>query len=95
MNKIENGQLVETTLLERQQLEQLQATVTAAALIRQNDVVRGMRNSLLAATDWTQVSDVQLSAAKKQEFATYRQALRDFMETTFDPYNPAFPTKPE
>jgi hypothetical protein len=95
MNKIENGQIVEMTTLEIQQLEQLQVLAKNASDAQQINNVRDMRNHLLAATDWTQVADNQLPAAKKQEFAVYRQALRDFMETSFDAYNPAFPTKPE
>lgn len=35
------------------------------------------RNELLQATDWTQVADGPLTDAKKAEWATYRQALRD------------------
>jgi len=95
MNKIENGEIVEMTLLERQQLEQLQTTLQEEAKTREFNNVRNTRNLLLSQCDWTQASDVQLSAAKKQEWATYRQALRDIMETVTDPFNPAFPTKPE
>ena len=35
------------------------------------------RNSLLKASDWTQLSDVSLSDDKIAEWKTYRQALRD------------------
>ena len=40
--------------------------------------MRAWRNALLAQSDWTQMSDSPLSDSKKQEWATYRQALRDF-----------------
>ena len=36
--------------------------------------IRGQRNSLLAACDWTQIAD---STADKTAWATYRQQLRD------------------
>ena len=36
--------------------------------------IRGTRNSLLAACDWTQIAD---STADKTAWATYRQQLRD------------------
>ena len=41
------------------------------------NAVRSERNALLAASDWTQLSDSALSDSKKTEWATYRQALRD------------------
>lgn len=40
--------------------------------------LRADRDRLLANTDWTQLPDVDLTAEKKGEFATYRQTLRDF-----------------
>jgi hypothetical protein len=40
--------------------------------------MRDERNSLLAQSDWTQMPDSPLTDSKKQEWATYRQALRDF-----------------
>ena len=43
--------------------------------------IRGLRNSLLQQSDWTQLSDVQLTTEKKAEWATYRQALRNMPET--------------
>lgn len=41
-----------------------------------SNAVRSKRDSLLAASDWTQLPDVP--DAVKSEWATYRQALRDF-----------------
>ncbi len=38
---------------------------------------RAERNTKLTATDWTQGADSPLSDAKKLEWQTYRQALRD------------------
>lgn len=52
------------------------------------------RNVLLKSTDWTQMPDSPLSDSKKQEWATYRQQLRDLPETT-DPLDPVWPTQPE
>ena len=37
------------------------------------------RNGKLRACDWTQIPDSPLTEEKKAEWATYRQALRDFM----------------
>jgi len=43
---------------------------------------RNLRKYLLQESDWTQLSDNALTAAKKAEWATYRQQLRD-MPATF------------
>ena len=50
------------------------------------------RNQLLAASDWTQAPDAPVD---QQEWATYRQALRDLPQNTEDPSAPLWPTKPE
>jgi hypothetical protein len=39
--------------------------------------VRRRRNQLLQESDWTQFNDSPLTDAKKTEWATYRQSLRD------------------
>lgn len=44
--------------------------------------IRGTRNNLLAACDWTQIPDC--SIPNKAAWATYRQALRDFPDTITD-----------
>lgn len=54
--------------------------VDGKAVIRTDNVLeilRANRNSLLSESDWTQMPDSPLSASKKTEWATYRQALRD------------------
>lgn len=45
--------------------------------------LRGLRNSRLAASDWTQSRDIQLE--NNQEWIEYRQALRDFPSSITDP----------
>ena len=52
--------------------------------------LRGVRNDLLAETDWLANSDVTMS----DDWKTYRQALRDLPANTSDPANPTWPTKP-
>ena len=39
--------------------------------------LRSYRDVMLNSSDWTQIPDSPLSDAKKQEWQTYRQALRD------------------
>ena len=56
--------------------------------------IRGTRNQLLNACDWTQAVDCTIS--KKTEWATYRQALRDLPSTVTEPqtFN-AWPNNPD
>ena len=41
------------------------------------EVLRGRRDMFLRESDWTQFPDAPLTDAKKAEWVTYRQALRD------------------
>jgi hypothetical protein len=54
--------------------------------------IRIKRNKLLAACDWTQVTDVPV--ATSQKWATYRQALRDITGQQTFPKNVAWPIAP-
>jgi hypothetical protein len=55
--------------------------------------IRGWRNRELAASDWTQLPDVDL--ANKWDWAVYRQALRDMMAQNEDPKLIVFPEPPK
>ena len=55
--------------------------------------VRGNRDALLAASDWTQLADSPLSSSKKTEWAVYRQQLRDITDSS-DLANVEFPATP-
>ena len=57
--------------------------------------IREKRDELLSESDWTQVPDSPLSDAKKAEWATYRQALRDMTEGYIPVENPVYPTPPQ
>ncbi len=52
--------------------------------------VRGHRNELLSSTDWMALSDSTLT----QEWALYRQALRDITSQAGFPYDVEWPAKP-
>ena len=54
---------------------------------------RAERDTLLAATDWTQAADVP--QATKDKWAPYRQALRDVTEQSGFPSDIQWPAKPE
>jgi len=56
--------------------------------------IRAQRDRLLAACDWTQLSDAP--SAKKTEWATYRQTLRDFPASISDARLPVtWPNDPD
>ena len=61
--------------------------------------IRKARNTLLASSDWTQLSDTALSDEKKAEWTAYRQTLRDFPAAnnpaTTDIDTVVWPTPPE
>lgn len=67
--------------------------LVAERLAEQWNTIRTDRNSRLAASDWTQLPDTPLDSAKKAEWATYRQALRD-VTTQVDPFAITWPTVP-
>jgi hypothetical protein len=54
--------------------------------------IRTWRNFKLAASDWTQLPDVDLT--NKWDWAVYRQQLRDMMQQHSDPKLIVFPTAP-
>jgi hypothetical protein len=56
------------------------------------DAIREWRNRELAASDWTQLPDVDI--ANKSDWAVYRQELRDMMAQNEDPKLIVFPTPP-
>ncbi len=58
-----------------------------AALIR----LRIRRDRLLSACDWTQAVDAPVD---RDEWAAYRQALRDLPANTNDPRTPTWPVQP-
>jgi len=56
--------------------------------------IRKLRNVFLARSDWTALTDCQLSQSKKDEWAAYRQLLRDVTLQT-NPDNILWPNEPE
>jgi len=56
--------------------------------------IRAERNSKLYKSDWTQLADAPLTKSKKQQWAAYRQSLRDLMGQFNDPYKINWPQEP-
>jgi hypothetical protein len=74
---------------------QVEASAERLEFLRQHqtNVVILDRNAKLAASEWTQMSDVNLT--NKTEWAVYRQALRDLPEQEGFPFVVVYPQKPE
>lgn len=68
------------------------ATVETADDTLCTQVIRYWRNCQLAASDWTQLPDVDL--ANKWDWTVYRQELRDMMNKGVPPKEIVFPTPP-
>ncbi|MDA7649924.1 phage tail assembly chaperone [Verrucomicrobiales bacterium] len=85
--KVVNGQAVAKTDAEKQSYDNVRNAETINSL-------RDKRNVFLLKSDWTQSSDSPLTDAKKEEWRTYRQALRDLPTNTTDPANPIWPIQP-
>jgi hypothetical protein len=70
--------------------------VTIASMRTNQELLAGIRQQRgqrLSVCDWTQTLDAPLTQEKKVEWATYRQALRDFPDTC-DIENPVWPVAP-
>ena len=59
------------------------------------DSVRQTRDTKLSESDWTQLTDTQLSEGVAAEWTTYRQALRDIPSAEGFPHNVTWPEQPE
>ena len=97
MHKIVNGQRVELTAEEISQREAEEAAWNAGAFDRAIADLRSRRNQLLAASDWTQLSDVALSDQDDTAWEQYRADLRnltDGLSTADDVAGVTWPTAP-
>ena len=81
--------------IEKPSKEEYMELITPIYKARAIDIIRNKRNELLKESDWTQLPDVNIS---KEEWATYRQALRDItisLEIVFGKeLEDYFPTSP-
>lgn len=53
------------------------------------------RKELLIQSDWTQIANNPLTLEQQQQWATYRQALRDITAQSGYPFNIIWPTPPQ
>lgn len=90
MKKIINGVAVDMTADEIDEFNAQQAEWAAGANDRLAQEIRKKRDLRLAETDWRAGVDLILS----EEWAAYRQALRDLPAQTGFPNTITWPTKP-
>lgn len=61
----------------------------------QEVIVKNQRDKLLYESDWTQIPNNPLTTAKQQEWAVYRQELRDITSQSGYPFNVIWPVQPQ
>lgn len=79
------------TTEEETEWDAMEAEYAAGADDRAAAEVRTERDAKLTETDWTQVADAPVS---KEDWATYRQALRDIPSQAGFPNEVTWPTEP-
>ena len=70
--KVVDGEYIELTAEEIQELEDRKAAADLDFTF-----VRSQRDAMLRDTDWTQIADASLGAHTAEDWAAYRQELRD------------------
>jgi alkyl sulfatase BDS1-like metallo-beta-lactamase superfamily hydrolase len=96
-HKLIDGVQVPLTAEEIAQRQADELAWNAGAFDRAMNALRSKRNSLLSATDYTQLPDVGFNAAERNAYMIYRQALRDItnnIETAEQAKSIVFPSKP-
>ena len=78
----------EATAAEQEAAYRADIDARVGASVRQN------RDKALAACDWTVLTDSPLTTAKKTEWKTYRQALRDITSAEGFPHDVTWPSEP-
>ena len=85
----DDGEFVSMVQVESLTAEEIQSAKNSAMA-----QIRATRNQLLNACDWTQAVDCTI--AKKTEWSTYRQTLRDLPSTITEPRTfSAWPNNPD
>ena len=87
--KVVNGEYIELTAEELQEIAD-----RAAAADLDFTMVRAERDGMLRNTDWTQIADASLGAHTAEEWATYRQELRDLPSKHSKVSEVVWPTPP-
>ena len=88
--KVVNGEYIELTAEELAEMED-----RAAVADLDFTTVRMERNGMLSQSDWTQIADAALGAHTAEEWAAYRQELRDLPGGFTKVSEVVWPTPPE
>ena len=88
--KVVNGEYIELTAEELQEMAD-----RAAEADLDFSMVRMDRDGMLRSTDWTQIADAALGDHTAEEWATYRQELRDLPSKHSKVSEVVWPTPPE
>jgi hypothetical protein len=88
--KVVNGVYYDLTAEEEAEL-----VARAEAADLDMNMVRGQRDGQLRGSDWTQIGDAALGDHTAEEWATYRQSLRDLPATYSRVSEVVWPTPPE
>lgn len=59
------------------------------------DTIRTIRDLLLKKSDWTQLTDIDISEEQKLSWSKYRKELRDITKTFRTPNEVVWPISPE
>lgn len=86
--KLVAGKVVALTQAQKDEYEK--DLLTSSAYLR----LRTERDMLLVQSDWTQLSNSNLTEEKAAEWETYRQALRDLPETMTEDLTYTLPERP-
>ncbi len=73
--------IVNNVYMEMTDEEVAEGVAQAAAYDLDMNHVRGQRDGQLRGSDWTQIGDAALGDHTAEEWATYRQSLRDLPQT--------------
>ena len=96
-HKLVNGIKVELSAEEIAQRQEAETAWNNGAFDRAMADLRQRRNTLLSASDWTQLPDTTLTNTQKQSWMQYRTELRnitDGLSTVEDVNGVSFPVKP-
>jgi hypothetical protein len=85
-----DGQWTQTWVVSDASVEEVEQRTNNQAVS-----VRAERNNLIAKCDWTQVDDTPLTNTKRQEWAAYRQSLRDITAQSGFPWQVVWPEQPK
>ena len=90
-NEIYSSEAPPAALLKKYGLKVVYETLPVSTV---QQLIRGQRNTELAQSDWIVSKSYEAAESVPEEWALYRQALRDITAQAGFPYTVEWPTKP-